>query len=141
MICYITEKESAGDREKILSYNGWKLIYRIFSSKCQASNKRYPLISTTLLGVHIEISTSSLTSTTPLNATMIRIDTIFYYKLNQNAYGPSIQTIKQWKYCWYLDFFIIFGLLIVKIYVSFLFWKKKMSRFWRLILFNSLTLK
>ena len=28
---------------------------------------------------------------------------------------------KQWKYCWYLDFFIMFGLLIVKIYVSFLF--------------------
>ena len=31
-----------------------------------------------------------------------------------------MQTIKQWKYCWHLDFIIIFGLLIVKIYVSFL---------------------
>ena len=35
-----------------------------------------------------------------------------------------MQTIKLWKYCWYLVFFIIFSLLIVKIYVSFLFWKK-----------------
>ena len=29
-----------------------------------------------------------------------------------------MQTIKQWKYCWYLDFLTIFGLLIVKIYVD-----------------------
>ena len=35
-----------------------------------------------------------------------------------------MQTIKQWKYCWYLDFFIVFSLLRVKIYVSFLFWKE-----------------
>ena len=41
----------------------------------------------------------------------------------------SMQTIKQWKYRWYLDFFIIFGLLIVKIYVSLLFWKKKWQGF------------
>ena len=45
------------------------------------------------------------------------------------------QTIKQWKYCWFLEFFIIFGLLIVKIYISFLFWKKNMTGFWHLILF------
>ena len=32
-----------------------------------------------------------------------------------------MQIIKQWKY---LDIFMIWGLLIVKIYVSFLFWKK-----------------
>ena len=41
-----------------------------------------------------------------------------------------MEIIKQLKFCWYLDyyiiniiadFFIIFGLLIVKIYVSFLF--------------------
>ena len=38
--------------------------------------------------------------------------------------GTSMQTIKQWKYSWFLDFFIIFGLLIVNIYVSFLFWEK-----------------
>ena len=25
-----------------------------------------------------------------------------------------MQAMKQWKYCWYLEFFIIFGLLIVK---------------------------
>ena len=52
-----------------------------------------------------------------------------------------MQTIKQWKHCWYLDFFIIFDLLIVKNYDSFLFWKKKIARFWYLILFISLTLK
>ena len=33
-------------------------------------------------------------------------------------YSASMQTIKQWKYCWYLDFLTIFGLLIVKIYVD-----------------------
>ena len=59
----------------------------------------------------------------------IRTVTIFYYKLNQKAYGPSMETIKQWKYYWYLDFFIIFGLLIVKIYASFLFWKDKSQGF------------
>ena len=40
-----------------------------------------------------------------------------------------MEAIKQRKYYWYLGFFIIFGLLIVKIYVSFLFWKKKWQRF------------
>ena len=35
--------------------------------------------------------------------------------------GPSMQTIKQRKYCRVLDFFIIFGLLTLKIYVLFLF--------------------
>ena len=50
-------------------------------------------------------------------------------KLNQNAYGASMQTIKQWKYYSYSDFFILLGLLIVKIYVSFLFWKKKSQGF------------
>ena len=40
----------------------------------------------------------------------------------------DMQTIKQWKYCWYLDFFI-FGLLVVKIYVSFLFWEKILQGF------------
>ena len=80
---------------------------------------------------HIEISTlpplisTFLLSAMPQNMALIRIFTTFYEKLNQNAYGTSMQTIKQWKYCWYLDFFIIFGLLIVKIYVSFLFWNEK----------------
>ena len=29
---------------------------------------------------------------------------------------PSMQTTKQWKYCWYLDFFIIFGILIAHVH-------------------------
>ena len=33
----------------------------------------------------------------------------------------DMQTIKRQKYCLYLGFFIIFGLMMVKIYVSFLF--------------------
>ena len=40
-----------------------------------------------------------------------------------------MQTIKELKYCWYLDFFIIFGLLKVNIYVLFLFRKKKWQGF------------
>ena len=47
-----------------------------------------------------------------------------------------MQTIKQSdiveirnRYCWYLDFSIIFGLLIVKIYVSVLILKKKWQGF------------
>ena len=32
--------------------------------------------------------------------------------------------MKQWKHCWYLDFLIIFGILIVKHYVLLLFKKK-----------------
>ena len=68
-------------------------------------------------------------STATLNTAVIRIVTIFYQNLNQNAYGPSMQTIKQWKYFWDLYFFIIISLLIEKIYVSFLFWKKKWQSF------------
>ena len=37
-----------------------------------------------------------------------------YTMLLQNPYGTSVQTIKQWKYYWYLDFLSIFGLLTVK---------------------------
>ena len=44
-------------------------------------------------------------SAAPLNSTLIRIDATFYYKLNQKAYGLSMQTIKQRKYYWYLGFF------------------------------------
>ena len=33
----------------------------------------------------------------------------------------DMQTIKRRKYCWYLGFFIILGLMMVKIYVWFLF--------------------
>ena len=95
-----------------------KYQYRISSNKRQAWNKLLPLISA-----------SPLIITTALNVTLIRIVTIFYWKLNQNAYGRSMQTIKQWKYCWYLDFSIILGLLTVKIYLLFLFWKKNWPGF------------
>ena len=44
-------------------------------------------------------SASPLINAAPLNAALIRIVTIFYYKLNQNGYGTRIQTIKQLKYC------------------------------------------
>ena len=64
------------------------------------------------MGIHTEISPSSLRSTATLNAALIRIVIIFYYQLNQNAYGTSMQTIKHWKHCWYLHFFVIFGILI-----------------------------
>ena len=42
-----------------------------------------------------------------------------------------MQTIKQWKYCWYLDFilFSLFGLLVVKVYVSLLIWEKNWQGF------------
>ena len=54
-----------------------------------------PQISTAPFGIHTEISTSLLISVTPLNTTLIRIITKFFRKLNQNAYGPSMKTIKQ----------------------------------------------
>ena len=73
-------------------------------------------------------------------SSLFKIVTIFWYQLNKNAYGTSLQTIKQWKYCWYLDFFIILGLLIVKICFIIIL-KEKMTRFWLLILFFSLNLK
>ena len=59
-----------------------------------------------------------------LNRALIRTVTIFCKKLNKNACGTSMQTIKQLKHCWYLDFFVIYGLLIVKNDVLFLFWKE-----------------
>ena len=52
-------------------------------------------------------SVSTLVKAPPLNTALIRVVTIFYWKLNQNANGTSIQTIKQLKYCWFLDFFIM----------------------------------
>ena len=48
-------------------------IYRVSSDKHRASNKCRPLISTALLGDHIEINAA------PLNAVLIRMVTIFYY--------------------------------------------------------------
>ena len=54
-----------------------------------------PQISTAPFAIHTEISTSLLINVTPLNTTLIRIVTKFYWKLNQNAYGPSTKKIKQ----------------------------------------------
>ena len=56
------------------------------------------------------------------------------------AYVSSMRTMKKLKYCWYLDFFNIFGLLIVKIMFHSYF-ERKMTRFRYLTLFISLTLK
>ena len=116
-------------RWKILATSLWNCWYCFSTNKRRALIKYRPLISAATLGIHIEISAIPLISASPLNTALIRIVTIFYYKLNQNAYGPKMQTIKQWKYFWYLGFFIISGLLIMKIYVSFLFWKKKWQGF------------
>ena len=75
-------------------------MYHISSNKHWASNKRrtfgYPHLNKCL----------PLTSAAPLNPALIRIVTMFYLWLNQNAYETSVQTIKQWKYCWYLELFI-----------------------------------
>ena len=69
-----------------------------------SSNKRRPLTSFAPLDIHIEISPPSspsppspspLISAAPLNTALIKIVTVLYQKLNQNAYGPSVQIIKQ----------------------------------------------
>ena len=49
-----------------------------------------PQISTALQGIHIEISTFPQISTATLNVALIRIVTIFYQQLNQNAYETSM---------------------------------------------------
>ena len=51
-----------------------------------------------------------------------------------------MQAIKQWKYSWYLDFVIIFGLLMVKIYVSF-FFEIKMTRAFNIVHFPNFEIK
>ena len=58
--------------------------YRISSNKRRVSNKGHPLMSTSPLGIYIEINASLLINAAPLNAV-----------LNQNEYGTSMQTIKQ----------------------------------------------
>ena len=67
------------------------------------------------------------------------------FRLNQNGYRTSIQTIKQWKYCWYLVVFFVFFRYIWFIDSENLYFililKDKMTRFWHLILFISLILK
>ena len=84
---------------------------------------------------HTEISTlpplisTFLLSAMPQNMTLIRIFTTFYEKLNQNAYGTSMQTIKQWKYCWYLDFFIYIWFIDSENLCFILILKWKMTRF------------
>ena len=54
-----------------------------------------PQISAASLGIQIETMKSPSMSTATINTAVTRIVTIFYQKLNQNAYGPSMQTIKQ----------------------------------------------
>ena len=46
-----------------------------------------------------------------------------------NAYGPNMQAIKQWKYCWYLDFVCYIWFIGSENLVSFLFWKEKWQGF------------
>ena len=70
--------------DTIVLYN-----YRISSNKrCTFGyphwNKRLPLITA-----------SALISAEPLNMALIRIVTIFRYKINQNEHGLNMQTIKQ----------------------------------------------
>ena len=54
-----------------------KKIYGISSNKRRASNKRRPLVSAALMGIYIEISTSSLIIAASLSEGHIRIVTIF----------------------------------------------------------------
>ena len=95
-------------------------IYHI-SSKRQASNK-YRSFGYPHWNKRLPLISAASKYNTHWNS-------YYILKLNQHAYGPSMQTIKKWKYFWYLDFFIIFGLLIVKICVSFLFWEKMWQGF------------
>ena len=55
----------------------------------------WPQISAAPLGIHFEISASLLINAALLNTALVRIVTIFCYKLNQNAYGLSMEAIKQ----------------------------------------------
>ena len=62
-----------------LNYIKNDFVYCVSSNKRQASNKHHPLISTALLGAHInEISASPLITAASLNVALIRIFTIFY---------------------------------------------------------------
>ena len=73
---------------------GKYIEYHISSNKRRASNQHRPLISAAPLGIHIEISASPLISAATLNAALIRIVAIFYWELNQNAYGTSMEILK-----------------------------------------------
>ena len=105
--------------------------HRISSNKCCIFgyahwNKCLPLIST-----------SPLISVTPLNVVLIRIVTIFYLKLNQNAYRPNMKTIKILLifrflyYIWFIDSQNLYFILILI---------EEMLRYWHVILLISLTL-
>ena len=54
------------------------VAYHISSNKRWTSNKHHTLISAELSGIDIEISASPLVITTPPNAVLIRMVTIFY---------------------------------------------------------------
>ena len=61
-----------------------------------------------------------LISAAAVSTALIKIVTIFYKKLNQNACGTSIQIIKHWKYCrhfhyiWFIDSENLYFILILK---------------------------
>ena len=63
------------------------------------------------LSIHIEISAA------PLNTALIRIVTRFYKKLNQHAHGTTEQTMKIFRffyYIWFIDSEILCFILILK---------------------------
>ena len=49
---------------------------------------------------------------------------------NQPSSGrnESATALRIWKYCWYLEFFVIFGLLTVKNYFLIVILKEKMTK-------------
>ena len=106
----------------IKTYVTFCSCYSYFPRYCSSSNK------CRTSGYPHWIKRLPLISTAPLNVALLWIVTIFHLSLNKNAYEISMQMIKQ-KYCWYLDFFMIFGLLIVKIHYLFKFGKKKLQGF------------
>ena len=64
-----------------------------------------------------------------------------YVKDACNGYGTSMETIKQWKYCWYLVFSHYIWFIESENLYFILVLKDKMTRFWHLIFSNSLILE
>ena len=89
---------------------GFNLI-SVFSSHAvfsfSSSYTVFPLTSVATLGIPNEISASLLISAASLHAVLIRIVPTLCQKLNQNAYGPSVQTIllifRFLYYIWFID--------------------------------------
>ena len=93
-------------------------------------NKRLPLINT-----YPPLSAALL------NTAHIRIVTIFYQRLNWNTYGPSIANNKTVKILWIFRFFHYIWFIDRENLNLTIILKEKMTRFWHLILFISLTWK